>query len=103
MAAARALGSFVLLATMQVLAKATWIEIQQQPPPSVIAGEVLPPGIQPRVALWNHRGVVDIFGRFVPASVGFQYASACSRTACALRGGFEGCSLSHHASGVGCA
>jgi len=88
----------VLLATMQVLAKATWIEIQQQPPPSVIAGEVLPPGIQPRVALWNHRGDVDFFGRYVPASVGLH--STCARS---VPGGFACCSLSRHAIGVGCA
>ena len=78
-ARARALGGLVFLATMQVLAKATWIEIQQQPPPIVVAGEVMPPGIQPRVALWNHRGDFDVFGRFVPAAVGFRDISARPR------------------------
>ena len=60
----------VLLATAQLSAKATWIEIQNQPPHTgVVAGEAIPPAQQPIVALWNHRGSEDIFGRYVPPSI----------------------------------
>ena len=59
----------LLFTVIRLSAKATWIDIQHEPPSRVIAGEVLPPGDQPVVALWNHRGVVDIFGRYVEAQV----------------------------------
>jgi len=62
-------GLLVLL-TVQLSAKATWIEVQRQPRvPPLVAGEVMPPSSQPVVALWNHRGDVDIFGRVIPAQI----------------------------------
>lgn len=70
-------GCLVLLATTQwataqFSATDPWIEIQQQPPQppgSLIAGEVIPPGDQPRVALWNHRVAFDVFGRPIPSQI----------------------------------
>lgn len=62
------LSWFVLLAA-QLSAEAAWIEILEQPPFNVIAGEVLPPSAQPLVALWNHRRAFDIFGREIPAQI----------------------------------
>jgi len=67
--AKRALSLFVLLTAVQLSAKAAWIEILQEPPSNVIAGEVLPPSAQPLVALWNHRRAFDIFGREIPAQI----------------------------------
>ena len=70
--AARALGGLVLLSTMQLSARATWIEIQQAPPApprALVAGQVLSTSTQPRVALWNHRTAFDVFGRPIPAQV----------------------------------
>ena len=75
----RALCWLVLLATVQLCAKATWIEIQQAPPApprTVIAGQVIPPSAQPLVALWNHRTAFDVFGRPIPAQIVYDTALA---------------------------
>jgi hypothetical protein len=73
----RALGLLLLLATAQwataqFSATDPWIEIQQQPPQPpgfLIAGQVIPPGDQPLVALWNHRVAFDVFGRSIPSQI----------------------------------
>lgn len=92
----RVLGKLVLLASVQMCAKATWIEIQQAPPApprTVTAGQVLPPSAQPLVALWNHRTAFDIFGRPIPAQIVYDTKLAGVLVNASLRAAGTGASV----------